>query len=325
MYTGTGVSAVFIPGGNGCKLISKTTPEFGSPSSYFNLDAIDPLVPGFSPYPAAGLDASFTGGMAFFSSSDDIYTDAFYTGPVSSLMLSIYPNSSGVPKYWDPGDGDAGRMYPSNSGLIVVDVTVDMSGAVYGFWADPNGVIAPEIYGLAPDYTRHDVFMGGSFPAALLGNGPGKISKLASRIRGFDVTSSGLEGGAIYVLESDGSSSEIEVIQYTTDFQTKLTTFTSQATISLGPVEAVDLDIAMSNPIYLPNPDSDSLAVLIRGASGGWVRMYETVDNTPADEIGSASSPSVPGTAASLDVDNALWRLDVLNEEDSAVVFSWVL
>jgi hypothetical protein len=271
------------------------------------------------------LDASFTGGVVFFSDSDDIYSDPFYTGPVSSLMLSIYPNSSGVLKYLDPGDGDVSRMYPSNTALHVVDVTDDLAGAAYGLWADPAGVIAPEMYGLTPDYTRHDVFMGGSFPDDMLGDGPGKIPKSASRIKAFDVSNVGVQAGFIYILEWDGSNSEIEIIQFASDFQTKITTYTPASTISLGSVEAVDMDIAMMNPTYLPNPDSDNLAVLIRGTSGGWVRIYSSGDKNMVDEIGDASNPSIPGTAVSLDVDNSHWTIDVLNQNDSAVVFSWVV
>jgi hypothetical protein len=322
---GSGNSTVFIPGGNSCKYISKTTTDFGTPSPLFNLDGIDSQVPGFSPYPCTRLDASFTGGLVFFSDSDDIYTDPFYTGPVSSLMLSIYPGSNGVLKYLDPGDGDASRMYPSNTALHVVDVTDDLAGAVYGLWADPDGVVAPELYGLTPDYTRHDVFMGGSFPDDMLGDGPGKIPKLASRIKAFDVSNVGVQAGFIYVLESNGSSSEIEVIHFASDFQTKITTYTPSSSISLGSVEAVDLDIAMFNPTYTPNPSSDNLAVLIRGGSGGWVRMYSAGDKSMVDEMGDASNPSIPGTAVSLDVDNSLWKIDVLNQNDSVVVFSWVI
>lgn len=321
----TGEAYAYFPGGTGCDRIMKSSLDFSNPKDYFSLLNIDPLTPGFSPYPPSRIDTSFTGGMAFCSSSEAIYSDPFYTGPISSLMITIYPSASGIPKYINPGDGDCGRMYPSNKALRVIDVTDDMSGSLYGLWADPNGTLPPEIYGLYPDYTRHDVFMGGSLPSNLVGNGPGKVSPVASRLLAFDVTNYGMDSGAIYILESDGTNSEVEVLQYTVDFIKKVTVYSSLATINLSSITAVDLDIAMYNPLYISNPDGDSLAVLIKSPSGGYIRMYNTVKYTLIDEIGSAASPSISGVPKSIDFDSSLWQFLVLNTTNKAFVISWVI
>jgi len=321
----TGETVVFVPGGGSCQMISKTNIAFAAPTNYFNLNDIDSLNPGFSPFPVKRLDSSFTGGMAFCSSSDDTYSDGFYTGPISSLLITVFPNASGNPNYLNPGDGDAGRMYPSNSALRVVDVTDDLASGLYGLWADPDGVVPPEFYGLSPDYTRHDVFMGGMFPSNMVGSGAGKISPIASRIRALDVSSMGIGTGSIYILESNGTDSELEIFQFTVDYQTKATFYQPLNTILMPGVEAIDADIAMFNPTYVPNPDSDTIAVLVKGPSGGYIRMYSCSKFTKLEEIGSASSPCITGTPASLDMESSQWHMLVLNQENQAFVLSWVL
>jgi len=240
-------------------------------------------------------------------------------------MLSLYIDMQGDPCYVNPGDGDAGRMYPTNPDLRVVDVTYGMMSELVGLWADPGGVIPPEIYALSPDYTRHDVFMGGSFPSELLGDGEGKISPHAERLRALDISALGVDSGLLFVLESDGSTSELEVINFWVDLIGMTTTFESATTVPLGSCEAVDLAIMMYNISYLPNPDSDTIVVLVQGSSGGLLKMYDSMDFSLVEEIGSDSDPAIPGTAAALDIDNAMTQLVVINEEDTAVVFSWVV
>ena len=159
----SGSTLVYVPGASTCKQIGVTSLDFAAPTSYFDLENIDPVVPGFSPNPVNHLAMSILGGTAFSSSANATYTDAFYSGPISSLLICINQVSK-VPTYIDPGDGDAGRMYPDDNTLQVANVGNDQLGDLYGLWGDPAGVLPPEIYGLATDYTRHDVFMGGAFP-----------------------------------------------------------------------------------------------------------------------------------------------------------------
>ncbi|MFH1677127.1 MAG: hypothetical protein ABIC40_08890 [bacterium] len=318
-------SLFIYPGGAGCDRIYRAETGFTNEKSFFNLNNIDPLVSGFSPFPIKRIDSGFAGGIAFFADSDEIYEDSFYTGPVSSLLITLYPDVTGKMKYINPGDGDAGRINSSNSILKGVDVCDGLNGDMYGLWADPDSVFAPEIYGVMPDYTRHDVIMGGKIPDVLLGSGAGKISRNPSNLRGIDVMSLGLDNGMIYFLESTGTSSEIEVFQFYSDFLQKTTTFSSLATIPIGSVDAVDLELMISNINYLPNPDSDTIAVFIKGSSGGYLKMYATDTNDLAEGIGSSIEPVLSGTAAFLDFDNLDWKLAITNHEGQATVLKWVL
>jgi hypothetical protein len=320
-----GDTTVFLPGGTDCKAIATTTQEFTSPTPYFLLEDIDPQVPDFSPYPVARLDTSFAGGVAFFSSATGTYSDAYYTGPISSLMLTIYPDAFNTPQYTNPGDGDASRMYPSDPALTMIDVTDDMSGALYGLWADPAGTIPPELYGLTPDYTRHDVFMGGSLPPELVGSGEGMVSSDAGQLVAFDVSNVGSDSGSIYILESTGTNSEIEVISYAIDFASKITTYESVATIALGTAEVVDMDLAAPNPTYVPNPMGDSVFVLLDGPSGCWVKVFSATTQLEVQEIGGSSVPILTGIGGGMDMDNVVWQLIVLNQEGSAAALKWVV
>jgi hypothetical protein len=321
-----GQPIIFFSGGTGCKEIRQSTTEFTGESKYFGLLDIDPLVPGFSPYPAGRLDSCISGGLAFFGFSDEEYDDGFYTGPVRSLMVTLFVEfSTGKPQYLNPGDGDAGRIYPSNASLVGVDVTDGLMGDLYGFWADPDGVLAPEIYGLGPDYTRHDVFMGGPLPSSVLGSGAGKISRNAENIRAFDVFAMFTDNGMIYVLESDGASSEIELLQFSVNIDTLVTSYSSVTTIPLGSVEAVDLDLLPANAYYSPNPDSDTIAVLVRGPSGGYLKLFSTLSFALVEEVGNESEPTLPGTAASMDVDLGGWRVFAADEEGDAVEYAWII
>jgi hypothetical protein len=320
----TGEPMLFLSGGGSCQLISKTTFDFTAPTNFFNLNDIDQLNAGFSPFPIKRLDSSYSGGVAFCTSSDATYSDPFYTGPVASLLVTVFPNASGTPSYINPGDGDAGRMYPSNPGLVVVDISDDLSASIFALWADPEGVIPPELYGLSPDFTRHDVFMGGAFPSTLIGTGSGKISASASKLKAIDVASFG-GAGTIYILESAGSDTEVEVFQYAVDFQTKKTTFLTSHTITMPGIKAVDLDVASTNPLYAKNPDKESLAVLVDGPSGGYIKMYNLGTFDFIEDIGSASEPSITGTAAYLDIENTQWKMVITNSDDLAYTVSWVL
>jgi len=321
----TGLPTVLFPGGDACDEITTTDLEFAGYNTYFGLDEIDPLIPGFSPYPVRRMDSSIAGGTAFFCDSSATYDDGFFEGPVSSLMITIFPGMTGEPSYINPGDGDAGRMYPTFPTFEGVDVTDDMMGMLYGLWADPEGVLPPEVYGLGPDYTRHDVAMGGFLPAQLVGDGPGKVSPLRSNLKAIEVQGAGFDIGYLFVLESAGSDCEIEVLRYTVDFSLKITTFSPQATIPLPGLNAVDLDSIMFNPLYTPNPDFESLAVLVQGTTGPYVKMFETAGFTQVDEIGSASEPILPGAAASLDCESFTWSTIILTEEGRVAVLRWVV
>ncbi len=321
----TGLPAIQIPGGEACDEITATDFEFSAYTTYFDLNEIDPLVPGFSPFPVRRIDASIAGGTAFFCDSSATYNDGFYEGPVSSLMITVFPGMTGEPSYINPGDGDAGRVYPTYATFAGIDVTDDAMGMLYGFWADPEGVLPPEICGLGPDYTRHDVAMGGFLPANLVGDGPGKVSPLSSNLRAIEVAGAGFDNGYLFVLESAGSGSEIEVLRYTVDFSLKITTFTFQATIALSGLNAVDLDSIMFNPLYTPNPDFESLAVLIQGPAGPYIKMFDAAEFAQVDEIGSADLPILPGTGASLDCENFTWSTIVLTEEGRIAVLNWVV
>jgi hypothetical protein len=320
-----GESHLFYSGGSGCKNIISDTPDMSDPQTYFELEDISSHVEDLSPYPCGRIDTSFAGGLMFISDSDEMYSDAFYTGPMESLVFTLFSGMTGEPDYMDPGDGDAGRMYPSLSTYVAVDITADMVGNMYGIWADPDGVNRPEIYGLVADYTRHDVFMGGALPSSMVGTGNKKVTPFADRIKAISVSTMVMESGMIYILENDGSSSDLEVIQYTVDFLTKQTLYTALLTIQLGAVDAVDFDILMISPSYLPNPDSESIAVLINGPSGGYIRVLECQTYTVAEDIGSETEPLLTGTAGYVDSSMEPWMLVATNQEDSIVVLKWLL
>ncbi|MGW8317042.1 MAG: TonB-dependent receptor plug domain-containing protein, partial [Bacteroidales bacterium] len=66
-----------IKASNGVLLVSTTPPRGGTTT----------------------LDVSVSGGMAFFADSDVEYSDPYYTGPVSSLLVSIAPDFNGEISY----------------------------------------------------------------------------------------------------------------------------------------------------------------------------------------------------------------------------------
>jgi len=321
----TGFTALFFSTGSGCDELGMMGIDFTNPVTYIGLHEIDPLVPGFSPHPATRLDASQTGGIVFFNDSTGTYDDPFLTAPTASLLVSVFPGPTGDPAYINYGDGDAGRVNPTNLALRGVDVTEDTLGDLYALWADPAGSAPPEIYGLSPDFTRHDIFMGGVIPSQLVGSGPGKISPQKSELRAIEVADFSFDAGTLWILESTGTSSEIEVFGFNIDYTHMTTTFTSVETISVGSVEAVDLEAIMQNSLYSPNPESRTVAVLVQGSSGSYVKMFSATTNALVEEIGSGTEPILSGTAGSLDVDNDGWQIIVVNAEDQGAVLSWVL
>jgi hypothetical protein len=167
--------------------------------------------------------------------------------------------------------------------------------------------------------------MGGALQSAVVGEGPGKVSADASKLKAFVAITMAPDSGNLFILESDGSTSDIEVLQFKVDFLTKETTYTSTKTVSLGSINAVDIVYAPLHTTYYLKPDTDLLAVLIRGASGGYIRIIDTKDFNKVEDIGSASTPSIPGTAVALDMESVSWQMAAVNQEDTAVVFSWVL
>ena len=321
----SGESAVFYPGGTGCEYIKTADPDFTGEKNFFLLVDIDRIVDNFSPNPIKAIDSTLLGGTGFFSSSSADYSDEFYTGPVESLLVTLFLDSAGKPKYKNPGDGDCGRIPPTNSALVGWDVTNDISGNLYGAWVDQDGVVPHEFYGLAPDYTRHDVIMGGPLPANLVGDADGKITTDMSKLKGLAVFSAFVDSGNIYVLESSGSSSNIEVLQFIVDPEELTTTYQSIATIKLGSVDAKDIEILPYNEEYLPNSDSESILVFIAGASGGYIQVYDIFDNALIETIGSGSAPILDGTPAHLDVNNETWLIYLDNDSDGAAVLNWIL
>jgi len=321
----TGSTAAFTCGGTGCADLMISSNILTGTESYFNLEEIDELVPGFSPYPVTRLDSGMAGGVVFFSSSDEIYTDPFYTGPVSSLLVSVFPDFEGNPDYINPGDGDAGRMHPANSALKGVDVSSDISGNMYGLWADPDGVLPPEIYGLGPDYTRHDVFMGGEFPSELVGAGPGKISPVHSDLKALALLAFEFDYGILGILEYDGSTTEFEIIRFNIDYVLKITTFELLDTIVVSTYEGMDADILPMNEIYWPNPDTTGVYILLQGETGPFIQAYETETYQMVQSIGDSAHGFMGGTAASLEAENGEWFLLVTNQETGAAILTWVL
>jgi hypothetical protein len=318
-------ATVFFGGGSLCDFIKKTPPDYSNVANYFGLFNIDPKVPNVSPYPITRLDSSIAGGVGFFTSSEETYTDAFYTGPMSSLLFTLFEDSSGAPKYVDPGDGDSGRVPSSNSAFQGVDVSSDGQGNLYAMWADPDGVLPPEIYGLNPDYTRHDIFMGGVLPPELVGDQDGKVSADPSVLKAIKVYTEFVDTGIIMVLENDGAVSRIEKINYTVDFGAQKTIFEPGGTISLGTVNAVDFDILTVNPAYLPNAHDNSIVILFDTGSGGFIKVYNMDPFMSVENIGDTVTPSITGTPSHLDINNGTLQIVVSNEEDSAVVFTWIV
>ncbi len=321
----SGLAHFYYSSGMACHDINRSLIDLTDEIQYFNLENIDLKVPGLSPFPARRLDTTFFGGIMFISDSDDIYQDDFYTGPMKSLVFSIYDVSGLGPEYTNPGDGDASRMYPSVSTYIAVDITGDVIGNMYGLWADAEGTGPPEIYGLSADFTRHDVFMGGYLPPELVGSGEGLISPDSDNLITFLVSSLGMESGLMYILEYDGAVSEIEVIQYDIDFFTKTTSFTHLSTVDLGSIVPVDMDILLINPTYKLNPEGESIAILVDGSSGGYVRLLSTVDFSFVEDLGSDTEPAIPGTPAHIDGGMEPWMLVMTNQEDSVVTYEWIL
>jgi hypothetical protein len=320
-----GMPAAYYPGGDLCDGIIKSQLEFTSGNPWFTLVDIDPLNEGFNPYPVARLDTAVTGGIGLFADSDGTFDDGFYTGPIRSVMVTIYSGEMGMsPEYINYGDGDASRMVPSNSALVGVDITEDFQGNLYGLWADPEGILPPEVYGLMPDYTRHDVIMGGDFPPELLGDGPGMISPDADNLKAFEMGGLGIEIGYLYILESDGGTAELEVIEYTIDGISIQTNFTPITTIPIDDPNVVDIDSIMFNPMYLPNPESDSIAVLINGGTGAYIQMYNSLEYNMVEEIGKEDGPVISGTATALDSDNVSWALLVTNDSGQVSTLRWV-
>lgn len=320
----SGFGAIFTGGGEFCDNLVSMNIDFTAPSLYFDLNDIDPIVPGFNPFPIYRTDASLAGGNAFFADSDETYSDEFYVGPVSSLMVTIYP-TTGAPQYTNNGDGDASRMYPSDPSLKGVDITDDIMGNLYGLWADPDGVLPPEIYGLEPDFTRHDVLMGGVLPEELVGDGPGKISPDWSNLRGLEVTEFNLDTGTFIVLESDGVDSEIEFIDFAVDLLYKTTTFSSAGTIDIRGVDAVDTEAYLVNPMYSPNPEQNSVAVLVQGSTGGYLKMYKATDFSFIEDIGSDTEPLIPGNVVCVEVIDETWSILIANDAGEAAAVEWTI
>ncbi len=320
----TGMPAAYYPGGDSCDAIMMSDMDFVSGAPWFMLVDIDPLNAGFNPYPIRKIDVATSGGVGFFADNDEMFDDGFYNGPVSSRLVTLFPaGMGGTPAYINNGDGDSSRMYPSVNTMVGIDVTDDMMGNIIALWADPDGVLPPEIYGLMPDYTRHDVIMGGTLPPELVGDGPGLVSANADNLIALEVGGLGIETGFVYILESDGVTSELEVIEYLVDPLSWLTSFTSITTIIIDEPGAVDVDMIQFNPLYLPNPAFDTLAILVQGGSGPIVKMYNSLEYTLVEEIG-YEVPIITGNAIALDADNMTWALIVINDTAEVSVLRWV-
>jgi len=319
----SGMPSVFFAGGSGCDGIWIADDKFVGSNEYFSLNDIDPLNPGFNPYPVKRIEASLAGGLGFFSDTDVVFDDGFYNGPISALLVTLFPGIGGQPTYFNFGDGDSSRMYPSDNSLVGVDIADDTEGNLYGIWADPDGILAPEMYGLTVDYTRHDVIMGGILPSDLVGEGPGKVSPQYDNIKAISIGDVSFEMAIVYVLENNGTSSEIEVLMATIDAGTFTTTFSSGATIDLGAVDAVDMTGLMQRADYLPNPEYATVAVLVQGTGGGYLSMYNSLDFSLVEDVGSESDPIVPGVMQAIDANNARWTLLVLNESHEVTTLSF--
>jgi len=320
-----GGPSIFSPGGSSCTEISVTDKDFLATTPYFSLLDIDPIIPGFSPHPVTRLDFSVLGGTAFFSDSEEVYSDPFYSGAFSSLLVTLTQDMDGIPIYFNNGDGDASRIPPPNPALRGVNVCDDLPGNLYGLWADPDGVLNPLVYGLAFPYKRHDVQMGGVLPAAIVGETVGRISRFRNNLRAIQIGDFIFETGRMYFLENDGTNSFVEIMQFTIDFTQKTTTWDSLDTIPLGPIDAVDLDVLPANPSYILNPESDTVAVLVTGTSGLYIKMFDTQDFELAETIGSGDLPILPGVGAALEVDKDLGDIYIANDQDEVAVLVWNL
>ena len=323
--TGSGFTEIYTTGGDSCDQIISMNADFSDPSLYFDLNDIDPMVSGFNPFPITRMDSALSGGIGFFADNDDIYSDPYYTGPVSSLLVTLYSSISGFPEYTNNGDGDASRIYPSDPALRGVDVTDDTMGELYGLWADPAGVLPPEIYGIEPVFTRHAVFMGGELPPELVGDGPGKVSANLANLRAFEITEYNFDTGVIAILESDGVNSELEIISFLIDFLYRTTSYSSMATIDLPGINAIDVELYNQNSNYPNNTINDSLAILVQGSSGGYVKMYNATERTFIEDIGSDSEPVIPGNAVCLDVGNQTWDILCANDAGDASATRWTI
>jgi len=317
--------SVFYPGGGSCDEISVIDGLFTTPETYYTLLDIDPMVPDFNPYPVTRLDVAVSGGVAFFTNSEEIYSDEFFTGPYSSMLVTLGTDDAGAPEYTNNGDGDANRIPPGHPSLRGVDVADDLQGNLYGFWADPDGVVNPQIYGVMYDFTRHDIQMGGLLPDAIVGETVGRITRQKDNLKAIQIGQFMFESGQLYVVENDGVNSVVEVMVFMIDFNMKITTWESLETITLGELDAVDIDVILFNPSYLPNQDSDTIAILINGPSGCYLKMIETMGFGEVEMIGSPDEPILSGTGIALEVNKDLGDIYIANDANEIAVLKWNL
>jgi len=250
-----------------------------------------------------------------YSDSTTVYSDSFYTGPTNTLMLTTMQDpTSGEVVYTNEGDGDASRIYASDQALLLVDVNSDLGGYLYGLWADPLGVELPEIYGLIPDYTRHDIAMGGAFPSELVGDVDGTIPAQKDKHLGFSVQGMGTGVGVIYFLVTDGINQRMEIMSYSVDFPTKVTTYESIGTISLGTLNTTAIELLPPSSSYIPALNVSIIAVLVQDASGCYLNLYHTDTFDFIESIGDATTPVIDGNSSILEISHDPWGLLALTD-----------
>lgn len=314
----------YFCGGDMCDFIKSSNIDFSNTAEFFSLTDIDPLVPDMNPYPVGVLDSSIAGGIGFFSNSEMSYSDPFYFGPMNSLLFTIYMSPGDPPKYINYGDGDSGRIPPSSGMLIGVDVSGDVLGNLYGMWASVKPGQSPEFYGLTPDFTRHDVFMGGALGQDMVGSGPGLLSADPEVLDALAVDTKAANSGRFLILENEEGVSEIEIIEYFVEFTTQTTLFNMSNTLNFEVDSALDIDIMRVESHYSLNPDQTTLVILMKSTGGGYVKLYNAETLQFLENIGDAAHPIIPGTPARLDVNQGEWKIVVTNEEDNAAVIKYI-